>query len=174
MNELTVHALSDLPHAKVHGRTTGERSPLTLFWSGSALELQAQGSELWVELEADYGQYEPWITILINSVPVGRQMVTAGRHWVCLFRGMDGETAKNVRIVKDVQPMSGDPRCSCTSMRSSSTGSFCPQRTSPIRSSSSETASLPARERSAAGRKRTGSRCGSAARAPMQPLRRKC
>lgn len=133
MNELPVQALSDLPHAKVHGRTTGELSPLTLFWSGSALELQAQGSELWVELEADYGQYEPWITILINSVPVGRQMITAGRHWVCLFRGMNGETAKNVRIVKDVQPMSGDPRCSLHIHAVRFDGKFLPVEDKPYK-----------------------------------------
>lgn len=110
--KLKVQALPDIDHLKVHGRTTGCLSPLTLFWTGSAVELNAQGSELWIEVEADYNSYEPWISIVINSVPVGRQMITAGRHWICVFRGMNASVAKNVRMVKDVQAMSGDSDCS--------------------------------------------------------------
>ena len=37
------------------------------------------GSELWIEVEADYDIYEPWINIVINSVPVSRQMLTSGK-----------------------------------------------------------------------------------------------
>ncbi|MEV5029250.1 SGNH/GDSL hydrolase family protein [Paenibacillus sp. LPE1-1-1.1] len=109
---LKEYSLSDLERIKVHGRTTGCRSPLTLFWTGSAIELNVKSSELWIEVEADYDTYEPWISIVMNSVPVSRQMVTAGRHWVCVFRGMNENAIKNVRIVKDVQPMSADPACS--------------------------------------------------------------
>lgn len=109
---LKQYALSELEHVKVHGRTTDSRSPLTLFWTGSGMELNVQGSELWVEVEADYDRYEPWISILVNGVPIGRQMVTEGRHWICVFRGMNESIVKNVRIVKDVQAMSADPACS--------------------------------------------------------------
>jgi lysophospholipase L1-like esterase len=109
---LKMHALSDIENLKVHGRTTGCLSPLTLFWTGSAIELNAKGSELWIEVEVDYDSYEPWISIMINSVPVSRQMLTSGRYWICVFRGMSQNVIKNVRIVKDVQAMSGDPDCS--------------------------------------------------------------
>ncbi|MBB6735983.1 SGNH/GDSL hydrolase family protein [Cohnella zeiphila] len=108
-DRLKTLALSEVPHLKVHGRTTDSLSPLTLFWTGSALEFNARGSELWVEVEADYDAYEPWVSIVIDSVPVSRQMVTAGTHWLCVFRGMNGNVVKNVRIVKDTQAMSGDP-----------------------------------------------------------------
>ena len=76
---LQVYALTDVKNLKVHGRTTGCLSPLTLFWTGSAIELNAKGSELWIEVEADYDIYEPWISISINSAFVSRQMLTAGR-----------------------------------------------------------------------------------------------
>lgn len=109
--KLVLYALSDIKNLKVHGRTTGCLSPLTLFWSGSAVELNAKGSELWIEVEADYDIFEPWISIIINSVPVSRQMLTAGRQWICVFRGMNENAVKNVRIVKDVQAMSDDPGC---------------------------------------------------------------
>ncbi|SEU09798.1 SGNH/GDSL hydrolase family protein [Paenibacillus sp. NFR01] len=108
-NNLHTYSLPELPHLKIHGRTTPNRSPLTLFWTGSALELNVQATELWVEIEADYEMYEPWISIVINDASVSRQMVTAGRHWIPVFRGMNAKTVKNVRIVSEVQAMSGDP-----------------------------------------------------------------
>lgn len=105
---MKVHTLANIEHLKVHGRTTNSLSPLTLFWTGSALELNAKGSELWIEVEVDYDLYEPWISIIINSAPVGRQMLTKGRYWICLFRGMNERVVKNIRVVRDVQAMSGD------------------------------------------------------------------
>ncbi|MCL6603181.1 MAG: SGNH/GDSL hydrolase family protein [Paenibacillus sp.] len=109
---LKVYALSDLNNLKVHGRTSGNLTPLTLFWTGSAIELNVKASELWIEVESDYEHYEPWISVLINSAAVSRQMLTAGRYWVCIFRGMNANVVKNVRIVKELQAMSEDPSCS--------------------------------------------------------------
>lgn len=109
--KLVMHTLSDVKNLKVHGRNTGCLSPLTLFWTGSGIELNARGSELWIEVEADYDVCEPWINIVINSVSVSRQMLTSGRYWICVFRGMNANTVKNVRIVKETQAMNGD--CGC-------------------------------------------------------------
>lgn len=110
-NKLREYALSEITDLKVHGRTTKNLSPLTLFWTGSAIEWNVSGSELWLEVEAGYDLYEPWICTIINSVPVSRQMLTAGRYWICIFRGMKEDTVKNIRIVKDTQAMSGDAGC---------------------------------------------------------------
>lgn len=130
---LKVTALPDVHNLKVHGRTTGELAPLTLFWTGSAVELNVQGAELWVELESQYDMYESWISILINGVPVSRQMLVAGRYWVCVFRGMNADVVKNVRIVKDVQAMSGDPGCSLQIHAVKSDGAFLPVREKPYK-----------------------------------------
>lgn len=127
------YALSEMDHLKVHGRTTGCLSPLTLFWTGSAIELNAQGSELWIEVEADYDFYEPWISIMINSVPVSRLMLTAGRYWICIFRGMSKHLVKHVRIVKDVQAMSGDSNCSLQIHAVKFDGDFLPVATKPYK-----------------------------------------
>jgi len=108
--KLNVYKLSDIENLKVHGRTTECLSPLTLFWTGSGIELNAKGAELWIEVESDYDMYEIWISILINSVPVSRQMLIPGRQWLCVFRGMNESVVKNIRIVRDVQAMSGDTR----------------------------------------------------------------
>ncbi|CAI6063048.1 SGNH/GDSL hydrolase family protein [Cohnella sp. JJ-181] len=110
-DKLRNYALSEIAHMKVHGRTTGRLDPLTLFWTGSGLEWNAQGGELWIEVEVDYNAYETWLSVLINDAAVSRQMITAGRHWACVFRGMNTDVVKNVRIVKDTQAMSGDSGC---------------------------------------------------------------
>ncbi|OPG97466.1 GDSL family lipase [Chryseobacterium mucoviscidosis] len=132
-DKLRTYALSDVENLKVHGRTTGNRAPLTLFWTGSAVELNVQGAELWVEIESNYDMYEPWISILINGVPVSRQMLTAGRYWVCVFRGMNENVVKNVRIVKDVQAMNGDQGCSLQIHALRSDGVFMPVEEKPYK-----------------------------------------
>lgn len=106
---LKVYTLTDIENLKVHGRTTECLSPLTVFWTGSGIELNAKGSELWIEVEANYDMYEPWISVVINSATVSRQMLNAGRYWICVFRGMNEQEVKNVRIIRDVQAMNGDP-----------------------------------------------------------------
>jgi len=65
--KLKVHNLSDIENLTIHGRTTESLSPLTLFWTGSGIEVNVNGSELWIEVEVDYDQYEPWISTLVNS-----------------------------------------------------------------------------------------------------------
>lgn len=128
---MKTYSLSDIGHMVVHGRTNGRLAPLTLFWTGSGVEWRVSGSELWVEVEAAYDVYEPWVTVLINGSPVSRQMLSAGRHWLRVFRGMNGQAVKNVRIVKDTQAMSGDPGCRLQLHAVKSDGAFHPVESRP-------------------------------------------
>ncbi|HWT75128.1 MAG TPA: SGNH/GDSL hydrolase family protein [Mobilitalea sp.] len=132
-DKLRIQSVSEIEHIKLHGRGTGNLSPLTLFWTGSGIELNVKASELWVEVEADYDLYEPWISILINSVPVSRQMLTAGRYWICIFRGMNENIVKNVRIVRDIQAMSGDPGCMLQLHAVKCDGEFMPIEDKPYK-----------------------------------------
>lgn len=109
--KLKVYKLSEIKNLKVHGRTTGCLSPLILFWTASGIELNAKGSELWLEVETDYDMHEPWISVVVNGAFVSRQMLTAGRYWICIFRGMNENAVKNVKIIRDVQAMNPDPDC---------------------------------------------------------------
>lgn len=131
--KLQVQPLSDLKHLKVHGRTTDCLSPLTLFWTGSGIEFNVKGSELWIEVEADYDVYEPWISMVINDVPVSRQMVAAGRSWICVFRGMNEEVVKNVQIVKELQAMSDDPDSILQIHAVKVDGTFLPVEDKPLK-----------------------------------------
>lgn len=105
---LKKYNINELENIHIYGRTGSQKMPLPLFWTASGVEFNVTGSELWVELETDYETYEPWISIEINGAWIGRQMVTAGKHEICIFRNMDAQTAKRVRIFRDVQAMSAD------------------------------------------------------------------
>lgn len=131
--KLKVHKLSHIKNLKVHGRTTGDLSPLTLFGTGSGIELNSSGSELWIEVEVDYDIYEPWLSIAINGAHISRQMLTVGRYWVCVFRGMDENVIKNVLILKDIQAMSGDPACFMQILGVKFDGEFLPIKEKPYK-----------------------------------------
>lgn len=105
---MNTYAIEDIKELFVFGRTTKRRNPLTLFWTGSGIECNVKASELWVEVESDYSMYEPWISIVIDGAYVSRFMLSKGKQWICLFRGMNPEAVKNVRVLKDVQAMSVD------------------------------------------------------------------
>ena len=108
MQELTVSPLSALPQVRVLGRCAG-RDPVTLFWTGAGLELLFTGSELWVELNADYSTMEPWVSVELDGAWLSRFPVNPGTSRVCLFRGMTPGSVKHLRMVKDGQAMSCDP-----------------------------------------------------------------
>ena len=132
-DRLKEYELSEIENMKFHGRMTKKMDPLTFFWTGSALELNTKGSELWVEIESDYDSYEPWISIVINGALVGRQMLIAGRYWICVFRGMNEKAVKNVRIIKDVQAMSDDPEAILRLHAIKFDGEFLPVEDKPYR-----------------------------------------
>ena len=102
------YSLNNIAHYNVYGRTTECRAPLTLFWTGSGIEFNIKASELWIEFETDYEMYEQWISVSINGAFLSRQMLNKGKQTVCIFRNMNPEEPKEVRIYKEVQAMSAD------------------------------------------------------------------
>lgn len=108
--DLDTYKIKDIEYLKVWGRTSNYMEPLTLFWTGSAVECNVRAGELWVEIETDYETYEPWMSIMINGAYVSRLMLNKGKQWLCIFRGMNVEKIKNVRIIKETQAMSEDKR----------------------------------------------------------------
>ena len=77
MEQLTTAALTQLPQVRALGRHTG-RDPLTLFWTASGIELEFTGSELWVDLFADYEVVEPWVS---GSRPACRPSARTCGSW---------------------------------------------------------------------------------------------
>ena len=101
-------SVAALPQVKVLGRTTGKET-VNLFWTGSGIEMIYTGSELWVEVNADYDTMEPWLAVELNGAPISRFPLNKGKNEVCLFRGMTVGKPKHVRILKEVQAMNEDP-----------------------------------------------------------------
>ena len=100
----------ELPQVRILGRHTHAGDALTLFYTASGIECLFTGSELWLELNADYETYEPWISVELNGAWISRFPVAPGHSEVCVFRGMTPGAPKHVRVFKDVQAMSGDER----------------------------------------------------------------
>lgn len=98
---------SENSNIHIHGRTVSA-NPLCLFWTGSGIEFNTDSTELYFDIETDYSMYEQWIRIEINGFSIIRMPLPKGKNTICAFRGMTS-SIKNVRLVKEVQPMQNDP-----------------------------------------------------------------
>lgn len=132
-HKLITMPLAELEHIIINGRTTGERSPLTLFWSGSGIELYTTGSQLELEIETDYEHAEQWLSIWINGVQVSRLMLQKGKYWLTLFRGMNPDKVKHVQVVKEVQPIGADQQTLLQFHALRGDGQLQPVESKPVR-----------------------------------------
>jgi len=100
--------MAKLPaEVKILGRTSKE-APDVLFWTGSRYEMNVKASYLTVHIEAAYGGQEQWIAVLVNKALICRMPLLRGENEILIFRNRNAEEVKNVRIIKEVQPMGGD------------------------------------------------------------------
>ena len=91
----------------VFGRTADREEPV-FFWTGSGVEFTVDGSELAVEFITDYEIYEQWIRVEIDGFSMIRTALPKGRSTLNIYRNMNPENVRRVRIVKEVQPMMAD------------------------------------------------------------------
>lgn len=103
--------IKEIENKKIHGRTIETASPLPLFWNHSGVEVNCDGSELWIDLEVDCGFHEPWIAVELNGALMQRRMLLPEDKKVCLFRSMTKGVVKNVKFYRELQAMSEDDRC---------------------------------------------------------------
>ena len=81
-SSLTCFSVQELKERiHIYGRTAFAGSALALFWTGSGIALNSLAREIWVELEADWEQYEPWVSVWVNGEQVSRFMVQKGKAW---------------------------------------------------------------------------------------------
>lgn len=120
------YSLKETAWYRIHGRTDETQDPLPLFYSGSGVEVNVTGTELWIDLEVDYDVFEPWAWTTVNGAFMSRQMLPAGTYSICLFRGMSPETVKNVRFVRELQAMAEDEACHLLVRGFRSDGDFLP------------------------------------------------
>ena len=91
------------------GRTK-KQNPLPLFWTGSGLEFITSGAELSVEFETDYEVFEQWIRVEIDGASVLRMPLEKGRKKVTLYRGLNPQEKRHVKILKEMQALSQDDK----------------------------------------------------------------
>ncbi len=100
---------ADLKELRILGRTGKNGDAVVLFWTGSGFECDYEGTELWCEFESDYSVYEQWVSVIVNGELMSRQMLNRGRERVCLIRNMQTKKVNNIKVIKEVQAMPGDP-----------------------------------------------------------------
>ncbi|MCR5106547.1 MAG: SGNH/GDSL hydrolase family protein [Lachnospiraceae bacterium] len=125
-DKLINYPIKEVPYYHIYGRTDLYRNDIPLFWNGSGIEVNVSGSELWIELDTDCDLYEPWISTEINGAFMSRQMLLPGHQKLCLFRGLDPNTVKNVHFNRELQAMSEDDVCHIIIKGLESDGSFYP------------------------------------------------
>lgn len=106
---MSVSTIASIQQVRVLGRHVAKQHPLTLFYTAAGIECLFTGSELWIQLNADYNQVEPWVSVELNGAWISRFPVNKGESEICLFRGMTPGTQKHIRVLKDVQAMNDDP-----------------------------------------------------------------
>lgn len=124
--QLKTYSLKDMKNYKIYGRTDETQYPLPLFFNGSGIEVNVTGTELWIDLEVDYGFHEPWIFTRLNDSFMSRQMLMPGSYSLCLFRSMSPDAVKNIKFFRELQAMSEDDVCHILIRGFRSDGEFLP------------------------------------------------
>ena len=105
---------SEIEFLKVHGRTTADRNPVNLFWTGSAIEMNVRAVEVRIRYHADYMMFEPWIDVVIGGVRYQKLPLEKGTHEISIWRGAAAPASqeipvRNIKIIRDTPAMPGDP-----------------------------------------------------------------
>ncbi len=95
---------------KIMGRAAQSEAGVDFFWTASGFEVNANGSELWAQIESDYETFEVWISVYVDGFQTARLMLNKGKNDICLFRNMNGQKVKNVRVYKETQAMGDDAK----------------------------------------------------------------
>lgn len=102
-------SFSELPHVRILGRNSSGRQGPVLWHTGSGFTCRFTGSELWLYIDAEFTQIEPWLAVEVNGAWLQRFPLCRGLNNICLFRGMTAGTVKQVRVLKECQAMPDDP-----------------------------------------------------------------
>lgn len=125
MEETKKFIPADIKEIRILGRTVENKNPLVLFWTGSGIEFNYEGTELWCEFESDYSCYEQWIAVFVNGALLTRQMLDKGKQKVCLLRNLQTKKVNHVKVIKEVQAMPGDEAAYLAIRALYGDGTFC-------------------------------------------------
>ena len=118
---------------KIMGRTAQSEDGVDFFWSASGFEANANGSELWAQIQSDYDKFEVWISVWLNGVQTARLMLNKGTNDVCLYRNLPSANVKNIRVYKETQAMGDDAKHRFLLKSLSTDGDLLPVTPQPLR-----------------------------------------
>lgn len=108
----TPQSLFQMDNLRILGRSGGKTDgPLPLHWTASGVAFDLRGSSLSLEVEADYTDHAPWLSLSLNGQDVLRMPLQKGRHTLTLLQGLDPEKPHHIRILRESQAMPDDPAC---------------------------------------------------------------
>jgi hypothetical protein len=81
---LTEYDPLTLPNLRVLGRTG--KDAINFYWTGSGIELDLYGTELWIQVDVDWKWFEPWIAVLQKERLLVRMPLQQGKQLILLFR----------------------------------------------------------------------------------------
>ncbi|MBQ8208089.1 MAG: hypothetical protein IJZ89_05070 [Clostridia bacterium] len=105
--ELTKYLCTEVPEIRVQGRVSKRRTRgIPLFWTGSAIEFNITGSEIWLEYTCEHHNGPSFMRVEIDGFDMYRFMLEDGTHKACIMKGFGIEDVKNVRIYRETQASS--------------------------------------------------------------------
>ena len=107
---LSHYQMKEIPYLRILGRTNGSLEPVTLFWTASGIELNVKATEIWVKIRSDYDVFEPWVDVIVDGVLSQRLMVNKGEQEICLFRNMERDKVRNVKLLRDTPAFPTDEK----------------------------------------------------------------
>lgn len=125
-NMLKKYLMKEVPYLRVLGRTNGSLEPVTLFWNASGIEMNVRATEIWVKVYSDYEIFEPWVDIIVDGAISQRLMLNKGEQRICLFRNMEGDKVRNVKLLRDTPAFPTDEKTLLQVLEIETDGDFYP------------------------------------------------
>ena len=104
---------SEIDSLKIHGRRTTCLDPVTLFWTGSGIEMNIRANVVKLRCRADYSAFEPWIDVLVEGVRYQKRPLEKGANEITIWRGNEVSSEsdiplRNIKIIRDTPAMGSD------------------------------------------------------------------
>lgn len=123
---LKKYLMQEIPHLRVLGRNNGCLKPVTLFWTASGIEMNVKAKEAWVKVRSEYEVLEPWVDVMVDGALSQRLMVNKGEQKICLFRNMEGDKVRNVKLLRDTPAFPTDEKTLLQVLEIETDGEFFP------------------------------------------------
>ena len=106
--DLKYYPLNEISNYHYVGRSGLTEYPLPLVGNATGIELMCTGSELWLDIDVNHADYEPWIYTEIDGAFMSRQMLLKEDKKICLYRHMCKGQPHSAALYRELQAMSED------------------------------------------------------------------